>query len=91
MAQEEQKKQYWLCLIGGIAPEKIGWGADFPLRMAVREKYGEMFGEDEDVCASGWGIDEERYNILRDLHMLPTADLKTFLDMHKEAQITTHE
>lgn len=86
MAQKEQKKQYWLCIIGGIASEKITWSADYPLRIAVRDKYVEMFGEDEDVCASGWGIDEERYNMLRVINTLSTADLKTLLNNHKEEQ-----
>lgn len=72
-------KQYWMCIIGSTNPNKYkGNGADFPLRNAVRDVYNDIFGEDE-VCSSGWGIDEERYIILRDLHSKSTEDLKKLL------------
>lgn len=74
------KKQYWMCIIGGVDPSKYeGNGADYPLRQAVREKYYEIFGEDE-VCASGWGINEERYHLLRSLHLKSTEELKKLLE-----------
>jgi len=69
------KKQYWMCLIGPANPNDYkGNGADAPLRMAVRSKFFDIFGND-DICASGWGIDQERYEVLRTLHQLSTAKL----------------
>lgn len=56
-----------------------GNGADWPLRQVVRNEFNEIFGEDE-VCASGWGIDEERYELLRSLHLKPTQDLTKALE-----------
>ena len=76
---KKKNKQYWMCIIGGANPDEYkGNGADLPLRMAVRNKFNEIFGEDE-VCASGWGIDEERYNLLRQLHSKDTLTLKKLL------------
>lgn len=77
--QMNKKKQYWMCIIGGTNPDLYeGNGADTPLRMAVRNKYYEIFGEDE-VCSSGWGVDEERYEVLTRLHLKSTDDLKKLL------------
>lgn len=76
---KKNKKEYWMCIIGGTDPNKYkGTGADFPLRMAVRQKFNEIFGSEE-VCASGWGIGEERYEILRRLHLKSTDELKKLL------------
>lgn len=80
-----ERKEYWMCLIGPINPNKYkGNGADFPLRMAVQNEFINMFDECNEVCASGWGIDEERYEILRNLHILPTMDLKKMLKEHQK-------
>ena len=69
------KKQYWMCIIGPVNPDKYkGNGADLPLRMAVRNTFNEIFGKDE-VCASGWGISQERYEALRILHGFSTEKL----------------
>jgi hypothetical protein len=56
--------QYWSCIIGPIEQSKIPYGGDFPLRMAVKEAYIEMFGkygsiDNNPLCSSGWGMDEE--------------------------------
>lgn len=76
---EGKKKQYWMCIIGPGDPNDYkGNGADGPLRSAVRDTFERIFGEDE-VCASGWGIDEERYHLLRSLHLKTTEELKTLI------------
>jgi hypothetical protein len=71
-------KQYWMCIIGGVPKEDLGFGVDGPLRMAVRDKFFELFGND-DVCSSGWGIDQERYELLRLLHLKSNDELKKLL------------
>ena len=74
------KKQYWMCIIGPVDLNKYeGNGADWPLRQSVRDQFNETFGPDE-VCASGWGINEERYQLLRSLHLKSTIDLRKLLN-----------
>lgn len=77
--KENKKKEYWMCIIGGVTKDKLGWGADWPLRQAVRDKFIEIFDQPDDVCASGWGIDEERYELLRTIHLKSTEELKKML------------
>ena len=74
------KKQYWMCIIGPVDFNKYeGNVADWPLRQSVRDQFNETFGPDE-VCASGWGINEERYQLLRSLHLKSTIDLRKLLN-----------
>jgi len=72
-------KKYWSCLIGGEIDD-LPQGSDLPLRAAVQEAYYFLVGECDEVCASGWGIDEERYGLLRLLESLPTEELKDILE-----------
>lgn len=75
-----KNKRYWLCLIGGVSSDRLDEfnGADSILRQPVRNAFNKIFGKDE-VCASSWGIDEERYNLLRLLHSKSTIELKKLL------------
>lgn len=76
------KNQYWMCIIGPTNPDNYkGNGADGPLRANVKNTFYKIFGNHK-VCASGWGIDEERYQLLRKLHSLPTITLKEILKTH---------
>ncbi|HRU00060.1 MAG TPA: hypothetical protein P5231_11030 [Ignavibacteriales bacterium] len=77
-----KNKQYWYCLIGGVPKRKLDkyYGADSILRHPVRNAFNEVFGPDE-VCVSGWGIDEERYNLLMLIESKSTEDLKNLLDI----------
>lgn len=75
---------YWMCIIGPVKKSEIPYGGDYPLRQAVRDKFYEMFEPEDDVCASGWGINEERYQVLRSLHCIDTDSLKKLLKIHKE-------
>jgi hypothetical protein len=52
-------KRVWKCEIGIADDTEIPPGADFPLRMAVREQFLRMFGRGVDYCASGWSDVEE--------------------------------
>lgn len=69
-----ENKQYWSCQIGPIPKNKIGWGADFPLRRAVEVEFIEMFGEQAEICSSGWGLSEEMKNRLSTISHLPQLD-----------------
>lgn len=79
-------KKYWSCIIGGEVGELLP-GSDFVLRHAVRCAYQELTDESDEVCSSGWGIDEERYKLLRRLEVLSTDELKELLD--KRSRIFT--
>jgi len=72
-------KKYWSCLIGGEIGD-LPQGSDFPLRVAVKDAFIDLTGEVDEVCASGWGIDEERYELLRRIELLPTEELKDILE-----------
>ncbi len=73
-------KEYWSCLIGPAdLNEYEDGGADFPLRMAVRDEFNYIFGPDE-VCCSGWGISEERYELLRKISLKSDDQLRKFLN-----------
>jgi predicted dienelactone hydrolase len=71
--------KYWSCLIGGEVVE-LPSGADLPLRQSVKNAYLQLTGEHDEVCSSGWGIDEERYHVLIELQSLSTFTLKEMLD-----------
>ena len=77
-------KQYWWAIIGPEDPNKYkGNGADGPFRDSVREAFINMFGHQEDVLASGWGMDQERYDLMRSINLLPTKKLKQLLENEK--------
>ena len=71
------KKEYWFCKIGPINRNKLGWGADGPLRSAVQNKFIEMFGKQADVCSSGWGLTEEMKMRMDIISLLPITDSET--------------
>ena len=79
-------KKYWSCLIGAEIGE-LPWGSDFPLRMAVREAFEKTTGVPDEVCASGWGIDEERYELLRIIGLMSTSEIKTLLEKRKSYKL----
>lgn len=78
-------KKYWHCLIGPVEEERLPAGADFPLRRAVIERLSEIsdFSYENGVCASGWGVDEERYQILRKIGIKSTLELNNLINKVK--------
>lgn len=67
-------KNYWQCEIGPIERSKIPFGSDSPLRNAVENKFIEMFGEQAEICSSGWGLTEEMKTRLDVISFLPSTD-----------------
>ena len=67
-------KAYWFCLIGPAQKDELPMGADSPLRMAVRQKFEKVTGHSEDVCSSGWGVSEPKYDVLRTLCVMSESD-----------------
>ena len=55
----KSKQQYWLCIVGPV-DERVPFGGDFPLRMAVQDMF-----EGDIPIASGWGMDEEEYREIK--------------------------
>jgi len=61
-------KEYWWCAIGPVDRKTLPWGADFPLRQAVRTAMAEMVGQDVEnnlTTSSGWGMDQEERDEIR--------------------------
>ena len=72
--KKEKKLEYWFCKIGPIDRSKVPDFGDGPLRMAVENKFIEMFGEQAESCGSGWGLTEEMKTRLDIISFLPTTD-----------------
>jgi len=56
------KKRYWMCIIGPTDQKKLPSGADNPMRNVVETKFLELTGHENKMCASGWGLTEEKMN-----------------------------
>lgn len=56
--------EYWCCVIGPMKSESVPWDGDGPLRAAVKAMWEKMFGEGEEMCSSGWGVDYQEMNAL---------------------------
>lgn len=80
-----KNNHYWMCIIGPVNWNDIPAGGDLILRMPVRDKFNEVFGEDK-ICSSGWSVDEERYQLLRILHLLSTSELKKILNQYMKSK-----
>lgn len=81
----KKKMEYWFCLIGQYDVNSYkAHGADYPLRMAVRDKFIDLTGKDCDVCASGWGIDQKRYEILSSINLISTDELEKILNNYRQ-------
>jgi hypothetical protein len=91
---DPERQEYWQCTIGPIKRGDLGWGADFPLRQSVKEKFEEVFNTAEYECASGWGITEELDNIMSRIRLLSITDpsgetlakIKEILDKNSKSQ-----
>ena len=71
---KEEKNEYWNCVIGPVKRSELPFGADFPLRWTVREKFEEMIGRDAEICSSGWGMDEETRSVCSSISLLSITD-----------------
>jgi hypothetical protein len=61
---KSKEQKYWICIIGSVEESKLKNGADAPLRNAVENAYGEMLGDEDTVCWSGWGSGQEKVDTL---------------------------
>ncbi len=48
----------WSCTIGDVDRADLPPEADAPLRAAVRQAFEDLFGREDDVCSSGWGLND---------------------------------
>lgn len=84
---KEADTEYWFCFIGPVKKKKLGWGADFPLRQAVKDKFHEIFGiKKKTVVASGWGIDRRKYDLMRVLNSMTADELEKILRNNGEME-----
>ncbi len=58
---KKTNEEYWLCTIGPMSRAKQPWGADAPLRAAVKSAFFGMFPKAAGIqCSSGWGVTQEQ-------------------------------
>jgi hypothetical protein len=69
-----ERVEYWTCTIGPIERKKIGWGADFPLRQAVKEEFENTFDTIEYEISSGFGTTDELKDIYSRISNLNITD-----------------
>lgn len=70
--KSEKKPQYWMCIIGPTDRNQLPDGSDGPMRMGIQDTFRKLTGHYPNTTASGWGIDPERYELLRTLHVQDT-------------------
>ena len=70
------KYEYWFCFVGPVVKESIPFGADFPLRMKVKEAVRDLKLEVDFHCvSSGWGVTEnQRRRIFEILNEMPAEE-----------------
>jgi len=49
------KEKIWSCKIGGMIPENLPQGLDWPMRKAIQRAFREITGVDHEFTFSGWG------------------------------------
>jgi len=71
----QKDKQHWFSFIGPVEKSEISRGGDFPLRMAVQEKFDQIFPENEEYThSSGWGVSDEMRNRISRMMSLHLTD-----------------
>lgn len=73
--KNNEKPEYWMCIIGPTDRNQLPDGSDGPMRNGVHNSFSNLTGHGADVIASGWGINPERYELLRTLHVQDTKAL----------------
>lgn len=71
---DPERQEYWQCTIGPLKKKDLGWGADWPLRQTVKDKFEDVFDTTEYDCASGWGITLELDEIMSKIRLLSITD-----------------
>jgi hypothetical protein len=74
MEIDPERIEWWTCTIGPVKRKQIGWGADFPLRQAIKEEFEKMFDTAEYEISSGWGLTAETNEVLGLIRSLQTND-----------------
>lgn len=63
MHKDKETPQYWNCIIGPTT-KKLPVGSDAPLRNAIEKAFTDLTKHDDEVCYSGWGVNEEEKNLM---------------------------
>ena len=71
---DPERIEYWECTIGPIKRKQLGWGADFPLRRTVAERFEEIFNTSEYDISSGWGVTDELKTVISSIRNLSITD-----------------
>jgi hypothetical protein len=94
---DPERIEWWQCTIGPIKRKEIGWGGDFPLRQAVKEKFEEVFDTIDYEVSSGWGTTHELMEVISSIRNLSITDpsgetlakIKAALDENRVRHITS--
>ena len=65
-----ERKEYWYCIIGPSSGTKVNNASDGELRKTIRDKFMEVFGQDSEVCSSGWGMTESTRDLVTKINRL---------------------
>jgi len=71
----DEKKQYWICIIGATNRENLKGGADSPMRNAVEEAFKKTVGHEDEICWSGWGSEKEKVDVMNAIWSMDKDDL----------------
>lgn len=82
-----RKLEYWMCIIGPTDRNHLPEGSDGPMRSGVYSAFANLTGHGASVIASGWGINPERYELLRTLHVQDTKLLHDALIYIRRKQL----
>lgn len=55
--------QVWKCKVGIKGSVNLPFGADFPMRQAIKRAFKEITGVDAEFCFSGWNASLEETEI----------------------------
>jgi hypothetical protein len=75
-----KNKEYWMCIIGPIEKYCIPKRGDLPLRASVQQTYFDMLNESAKICASGWGMNQEKYELIQKAWSMDVEELKNKLN-----------
>jgi len=63
--------------------------SDGALRDSIKGRFFSLFGKHADNCVSNWGVDEEKFELIREIEIYSVDDLRhiiTELRMMKDAE-----
>jgi len=76
-------------MIGPIEKDSFMGLSDGALRDSIKGRFFSLFSKHADNCVSSWGVDEEKFELIREIERYSVDDLRhviTELKMMKDAE-----